>query len=392
MNFCFVSEIAPYRINKEVIITGGGEAHAFFLSRELAKRGHIVKIVTARWKNAPKREFIDGVELIRYGHYAPWFERSLLTTFGNTIRNTVGCFKILETLIKKDKPDFIITPMTFAFPRAFLLAKMYKIPLIAEVHDVYEMPLYLQHYKNDYGWLVYPGALYVWIYNNLPAYADLVETVSLSNIDPLVKEYGVNRERIHVTGNGIDLEKYAYSTEKQQVIVSLGRLVSYKRIDKVIRIFKEVKERISNVRLLIVGDGPERKKLEALASNDIKFLGFVSEEQKIAILRKAKILISCSEFEGFGMAPIEGLACGAYPVLSAIPAHKEIIGDHGYLFRSIDQAVQRICELLSDEKQRENLSRIGRKFVESKFTWDNVCNNFLHMISEFNRLRLCTKN
>jgi glycosyltransferase involved in cell wall biosynthesis len=77
--------------------------------------------------------------------------------------------------------------------------------------------------------------------------------------------------------------------------------------------------------------------------------------------------------------------------LSAIPAHKEVIGCYGYLFQSIDQAVQRICELLFDERERENLCRIGRKFVESKYTWDNVCSNFLHMINEFNRLQSCTK-
>jgi glycosyltransferase involved in cell wall biosynthesis len=385
MKFCFVTEIAPYVAKKEVVISGGGEAHVFFLSRELARRGHDVKIVTGRWNNTPKKEVIDGVELIRYGRYAPWFEGSAAIALENFLRNTVGCIRTLEDRIKKNRPDYIITPMTFAFPRALIQAKMHNIPLIAEVHDVYEMSLYLQHYKTDYGWLVYPGALFVWLYNNLPVYADLVETVSIQNIDPLVKEYGVKKERIFVTGNGIDLNKYTYSEEKAQLIVVLGRLVSYKRVDRAIRIFKQIKKKIKNVKLIIAGDGPDKKKLEALSNDDIEFLGFISEERKISLLHDAKILLSCSEFEGFGIVPIEGLACGAYPVLSNIPAHKEVVGKYGHIFQTEEDAAERICELLDNETTRVFLAKNGREFVESIYTWSNVCDNFLKTVNKYSR-------
>ena len=380
MKFCFVTEVAPYKAGKELVISGGGEAHLFFISRELVRRGHEVKILTGRWKNTPGKEIIDGIEIIRYGRYAPWFEGSSLIAIENIIRNTIGCTKSLENIIKKERPDFIVAPMTFAFPRVIIQARMHQIPLIAEVHDVYEMSLYLQHYKKDYGRLVYPGALYVWLYNNLPAYTDLVETVSTQNIEPMVKEYGIKRERIHVTGNGIDLNKYVYSKEKAQLIIVIGRLVSYKRVDKAIAIFKKVKKQVKNVKLIIAGDGPERKKLEALSDNDISFLGFISEEQKLDLLRKAKILLSCSEFEGFGIVPIEGLACGAYPVISNIPAHNEVVGKYGHLFKDVDDAAQIISELMTNENERLYLSLQGRKFAESTYTWNKVCSRFLEMI------------
>ncbi len=386
MKFCFVSEVFPYHKDKKLIIPGGGEAHAFFLSKELVKRGHEVKMITGRWAGTPKREVIDGIEFVRYGLYSPWFDEPIVISLKNMAVNTLSCLKVLDKTLREEKPDFLITPMSFAFPRAFVLARAYKIPLIAEVHDVYEIPLYLRHYRRDYGLLVYPGLFYVWIYNNLPRYVDLVETVSAQNIEPLVKSYGVAREKIFVTGNGIEIEKYRYSKEKQQTIVVLGRLVSYKRVDMAIEIFRRVREKVPDVKLVIVGDGPDRKRLMKLASDEgIKFMGFVPEQEKLRILQRAKVLLSCSEFEGFGIVPIEALACGAFPVVSDIPAHREVVGEHGFLFREASEAAREICNLLSEEEKRQKLAERGRKYVEATYTWPKVCDRFIQMVEKFNK-------
>ena len=379
MKFCFVSEVFPYRNGGKIVIPGGGEAHAFFLSRELVQRGHEVKMISGRWKGTPEQEVINGIEFIRYGSYSPWFDEPLVVSLKNMVANTISCIKIVNKVLRAEKPDFLVTPMSFAFPRVFILAKAQRIPLIAEVHDVYEIPLYLQHYRRDYGPLVYPGLFYVWIYNNLPRFADLVETVSFQNIEPLVKKYGVEKKKIFVTGNGIEIEKYEYSEEKEQLMVVLGRLVSYKRVDMAIEIFRLVKEEIPEAKLLVVGDGPDRERLLELAKgvDGVEFMGFVSEDEKINILKRAKILLSCSEFEGFGIVPIEAFACGAFPVVSDIPAHQEVVGKYAFLFSGVEEAAKKICELLSNERERRKLARSGRKFVESTYTWDKVCNRFM---------------
>jgi glycosyltransferase involved in cell wall biosynthesis len=383
MKFCFVSEVFPYREGEKLVIPGGGEAHAFFLSRELVRRGHEVKMISGRWKGTPKHEVIDGIEFIRYGSYSPWFDEPIVVSLKNMAVNTVSCVRALDKVLKTEKPDFLVTPMSFAFPRAFVLARTHKIPLIAEVHDVYEIPLYLRHYRRDYGLLVYPGLLYVWLYNNLPRFADLVETVSAQNIEPMVRSYGIPREKIFVTGNGIEIEKYRYSKEKQQMIVVLGRLVSYKRVDMAIEIFRRVRERVPDVELVIAGDGPDRKRLMELAKGEgIKFTGFVPEEEKLRILQRAKILLSCSEFEGFGIVPIEALACGAFPVVSDIPAHREVVGGHGILFRDASDAVPEICDLLREEEKRQRLAKRGREYVEATYTWPMVCERFMEMIGQ----------
>jgi glycosyltransferase involved in cell wall biosynthesis len=379
LKFCFVTEIAPYlNSNGELVITGGGEAHAFFLARELVKKGHSAKIVTGKWANSPEHEFINGVEFVRYGSYANWFTNSISISIKNLVLNSIRFIKTIEDIVKKDRPDYFVASMTFAFPRIVIQARMHNIPLISEVHDVYPLPLYLKHYKKDYGMLVYPGALYVLLYNNLPKYTSLVETVSEQTVNPLVSKYGVKRDKIFVTGNGIDTEKYLYSAEKQQVLVVLGRLVSYKHVEKALKIFNKVKEQIKNVKLVIVGDGPERKHLEALSTDsDVQFLGHVSETEKLQILKNAKIIMSCSEFEGFGMVPIEALACGVFPILSNIPAHNEIVGKNGFISDSVTACASTIVDLLSNNAKRELIAKQGRDFVLANYTWPTVCEKFL---------------
>jgi glycosyltransferase involved in cell wall biosynthesis len=379
LKFCFVSEIAPYlNSSGKLVVTGGGEAHAFFLARELVKKGHCAKIVTGKWVGAPAHEFIDGVEFVRYGSYSLWFSSCVALSIKNLVLNSVRSFKVIEEVIKKNRPDFIVAPMTFAFPRVVFEAYAHRIPMVAEVHDVYPLPLYLKHYRRDYGLLVYPGSLFVWLYNTLPKYTSLVETVSAATVNPLVSKCGVKREKIFVTGNGVDTEKYLYSSEKQQLILVLGRLVSYKNVDRALCIFRKVKEQVKNAKLVIVGDGPERKRLEALSKDsDVQFLGHVSEAKKLELLQQAKILISCSEFEGFGMAPIEALACGVFPVLSDIPAHHEVVGKHSFISDNVDNCASIIVDLLSDEAKRGLIAKGGRDFVVSTYTWQSVCEKFL---------------
>jgi glycosyltransferase involved in cell wall biosynthesis len=250
---------------------------------------------------------------------------------------------------------------------------------------VYEIPLYLKHYKKDYGSLVYPGIFYVWLYNNLPRYAEMVETVSSQNIPPLVERYGVKKDKIFITGNGIDFDKYNYSAEKRNIITILGRLVSYKRVDKAIDIFREVRKRVGKIELTIIGDGPDKERIKQIVDKDadISMLGFLPEETKISLLQQSKIVISCSEFEGFGIVPIEAFACGAFPVVSDIPAHGEIVGDYGYLYKNVKDAASEICKMLKDEKSREERVLKGREFVESKYTWGGVCDRFLSSINKY---------
>jgi glycosyltransferase involved in cell wall biosynthesis len=96
-----------------------------------------------------------------------------------------------------------------------------------------------------------------------------------------------------------------FSGERESFLLSLGRLVPYKRVDLAIR----AAERLG-VRLIVAGDGPERSKLEAMAGSNTEFLGAVSEEQAGDLLSRCSAFMFCAE-EDFGIAPVEANAHGA---------------------------------------------------------------------------------
>ena len=97
--------------------------------------------------------------------------------------------------------------------------------------------------------------------------------------------------------------------EREAFLLYLGRLVSYKRVDLIVRAAAQ-----HGVRTVIAGDGPERGRLEAIAGRNVEFLGPVSEAQAGDLLDRCAAFIFCAE-EDFGIAPLEANAHGA-PVVA----------------------------------------------------------------------------
>ncbi len=95
------------------------------------------------------------------------------------------------------------------------------------------------------------------------------------------------------------------SRQRGDFLLSLGRLVGYKRIDLAIA----AAERLQ-MRLVVAGTGPERRSLERLAGRTVEFLGEVSERDAGALLSQCRAFLFCGE-EDFGIAPVEANAHGA---------------------------------------------------------------------------------
>ena len=134
-------------------------------------------------------------------------------------------------------------------------------------------------------------------------------------------------------------------TDRDTPYVLLGQLVAYKRADLAVRAFNE-----SGRRLLIVGDGEERKRLKALAQRNITFLGRQGDEETVRLLAGARGLIFPGE-EDFGIVPLEAQACGrpvvAYGRGGALETVRE--GVTGVFFdeqttNSLNAAVDRLEE------------------------------------------------
>lgn len=107
----------------------------------------------------------------------------------------------------------------------------------------------------------------------------------------------------------INTSKFLFSDQKEDFYLASARLLSYKKIDVIVEAFNWLK-----LPLYILGDGPERERLEAKALENVKFLGYVSDEERTHLISKAKAVI-VTALEDYGLVPVEANASGT-PVIA----------------------------------------------------------------------------
>jgi glycosyltransferase involved in cell wall biosynthesis len=117
------------------------------------------------------------------------------------------------------------------------------------------------------------------------------------------------RRRAHVVHPPVAVERFRWDRPRDDVYVSLCRLVPNKRVDVVVEAFNR-----TGLPLVVLGDGPERRRLEAMAGPAIRFLGRLPDRETAAWLERARAYVYAG-LEDFGMAPVEAMAAGA-PVIA----------------------------------------------------------------------------
>lgn len=158
----------------------------------------------------------------------------------------------------------------------------------------------------------------------LLARAGTVAAVSAAEKALLRKDFPAAAGRTVVVPNGVDDARIAAASpwpDEPPTLLVAGRLEPYKRVDRVIETFGRL---TSTGQLVVVGDGPDRGRLERLAGTNVRFLGRVSEDDLARWLRTARGVVSLSAHEAFGLVAAEGVAAGTRAVLSDIPAHREV--------------------------------------------------------------------
>ena len=138
----------------------------------------------------------------------------------------------------------------------------------------------------------------------------LMVAVSPSTAQAL-RGIGVERERIRVVHNGVEEPGPLGDRSSEPLFVAVGRLVEYKRIDLLLRLWERVRP-VTGGRLVIVGDGPERASLEQLAGPGVEFVGHVSEAEKHRLLCAAWLLLP-SRLTGGRAVRRAAAGCGKSP-------------------------------------------------------------------------------
>lgn len=224
--------------------------------------------------------------------------------------------------------------------------------------------------------------------------ADAIVTVSESSKADIIKYLGVNANKITVMPNGVDLhifhnryEKSAIDTIKakyhlkSEYFLYLGTLEPRKNIPSLIRAYKQllqIKDSLTVPQLVIAGgkgwlyDSIFNIVKELKLEENVLFTGYLDMEDVPKMLCGATAFVFPSIYEGFGMPPLEAMACGAPVITSNVSSLPEVVGDAGILVNpeSIDEICQAMGTLMTNSILRQELVKRGLERAES-YTWEN---------------------
>ena len=174
--------------------------------------------------------------------------------------------------------------------------------------------------------------------------------------------------------------------KKENLILYVGRLDCVeKRIDRVIDVWRNVSPKLADWKLEIVGDGPDRLRLErrAIGMQRISFKGF---QDPGPYFSRAKILLLTSDFEGFGLVLVEAQSAGCVPIsFASFPSVTDIINGHNGVAVPIPWDVDRfsaeVLKVANDECLRDRMAKEGLLSVK-RFSVDSVVDRYEVLLAE----------
>ncbi len=277
-----------------------------------------------------------------------------------------------------------------------LLPRLKRCKTVLTVHDLI-FALFPEHHL----------PLNKWFLNRfMPVFvhrADAIITVSESSKRDLIRLYNVPPERITVIYEGVDARFQPNSDPEvsaslrnryhlpDRFILYVGTIEPRKNLTTLLEAFKQMlvmhsdlKLETLNLKLIIAGRPgwlyqPTFDRIKALGLEDhVHVLGYVPGQDLPALYRAAEVFAFPSLYEGFGLPPLEAMACGTPVVCSNASSLPEVVGDAGILVDSRDVAAWHVAlaRLLVDVGLREELKQRGLRRA-AEFTWQRTARQTL---------------
>ncbi|MDQ6828934.1 MAG: glycosyltransferase family 4 protein [Gemmatimonadota bacterium] len=336
---------------------GGAEIHLHEIFGRVAARGHEIALMCGGWRGCAPRAVLDGIDVYRVGtrntfqflawpHYRRHFADARFDVLVEDI-NKIPLF----TPLWRPRRALALVPHLFG-STAF---REVAAPMAAMVWAA-ERPLPL-------------------VYGRVP-----FEAISQSTAADLA-ERGIPRDHVRVIYPGVDADRYTPAPDKRApnpLFAYVGRLKRYKGVDIVLRSFAALEA--PDATLEIAGSGDYRAELERLAASldlgaRVRFLGFISEDEKLSLLRRAWALAFASPKEGWGMTNPEAAACGTPVIASDSPGLRETVidGETGFLVPHGDIAAMTaaMARIAGAPALVETLGANAREFAR-RFSWETA--------------------
>ena len=255
--------------------------------------------------------------------YEPW-QTVFVLRQSNLLKRTVSLVRIIREYSRTcdyvfANGLFVETALATLFLKKNITAKIVGDPVWERAKNRKEIDLSIEEFNFES--ISIPNKILRFVYKMALSRFAKVTTPS-DGLAKIVSGWGLNN--VSVIHNGTEcMSDKVVKTEFD--VVSISRLVNWKRVDELIRACK-----IANLSLLVVGDGPEMSNLKKLAKNlqaNVKFIGQVDEETSIASIRKSGIFALLSTYEGLSFSLIEAMMLKKKILVSNAGGNVEVIRD-----------------------------------------------------------------
>ncbi|MGA9116191.1 MAG: glycosyltransferase family 4 protein [Bacteroidota bacterium] len=345
---------------------GGAEVHLHEIFRRVAARGHSVTLLCSSFPGAHPEEMRDGIRVLRRGGRFLFNYRVIREYF--RVRRG-GSFDVVVDDLNK---------IPFCTPLYV------REPLVGIAHHLFGRSIFRE--------AGFPSGVYVYLMERLGLAVYRAARTPFLVVSPSTREeflrHGFPPKTLGTAYNCVDHDVYnpgGGTKSPTPLLGAMGRLKRYKSVDHLLTALPLIADAAPNVRLVVVGDGDDRPRLERLAhrlgvSARVDFTGYVSQQRKVELLRSMWLKVATSAKEGWGLTVLEANACGTPVLASDVPGLRDSIrdGETGVLYRygDVGELARKAIRLLQDAAERERLAGNALRFARG-FRWDAAAEDTL---------------
>lgn len=346
-------------------LAGGSEHYAWEFARALREAGASVDFITARDRGQNRHDLVDGIRVVRGGNQLTYYLHAAVSL----LRRRRGLDLVID-------PECGIPSWSPAYVGR-------RTAVILVVHHVHQ-DQFATYFPRPLAWLgqVLERVVMPRAYRGVRTLA-----VSPSTRAEMVERLGWTGP-VEVLENGASLppaDRFDPAAQDPDRIAVLGRLVPHKRVDLVLRAVRDLAVQRPGLRLDVLGKGPEDDRLRSMAeelgiADRVHFHGFVTEERKWELLRRASLHVAASDSEGWGQVVIEAAGCGVPTVARDVPGLRDSVrpGETGWLVADdpdldtvgarLSAAVAQALDGLADPGERDRIHAACRAWA-GRFGW-----------------------
>jgi len=342
-------------------------------------------------------ETLDGWTYHRTPLPAPFLQS---TPVARELAEIVATTRRLSQAIRETRPDILHahSPVLTAIP-ALIAGRRFGLPVVYEIRGFWEDA------AADLGTSAPGGLLYKatrWLESLVIRQVDAVATLC----DGMRRELaarGVAPENLIVVPNAVDADRFTFGMPRDRelsqqlgfdgkvVLGFIGSFYHYEGLDLLMQAAPQLLARVPELRILLVGGGPEEARLRQMASERqldgrVVFAGRVKNNlveryySLVDIFACPRHSIRLTELVT-PLKPLEAMAMGKVVMASNVGGHKELVrdGDTGFLFQAddADALVETGARLAGSPELRKQAAAAGRRFVETERRWSHSVANYV---------------